>query len=73
MARERIHTEEFAARVAAPLKGELPAVPGGPAQVLAAVEERARRRRIVRMVGWVAILLAAAVFVGYWVWMRRGA
>lgn len=71
MARERIHTEEFAARVGARLKGEPPTAPGAPAQVLAAVEERARRRRIVRLVFWLACAGAVALAVTWFV-VRRG-
>lgn len=72
MARERIHTEEFAARVAAPLKGELPATPGAPAQVLAAVEARARRRRIVTLVSWAVGLLVVGGAIATFVWLRSG-
>lgn len=47
--RERINTEEFAARVAAPLKGDVPLSAGFDARVMRAVAEAAqpwyRRRR----------------------------
>lgn len=63
MTKERMDTEEFAARVAAPLKGDPPAVTGAEAKVLALIAERARRRRLIKLTLWVVVVLGAAALI----------
>lgn len=61
---DRMDTEEFAARVAKPLKGELAASPS-PA-ILAAVEAAERKRSRIKalvVVGVVLVVLALVAFV----------
>lgn len=72
--RERMNTEEFVARVAAPLKGEVPLSAGFDARVMRAVEEAARpwwqRSRVVTLsplgglavaAGFAALMVIAGV------------